>query len=1486
MYVFTNNGHKNFVNAVCAIEGSHIFSGSDDMNIYKWEQAQKEGKLIKKLEKSDGIVSSIVSHSQQIYIGTNMGKLFTIDYENDFFSEKKIGPLINPCIQAIFVSSKYIFVGTKNVAIACFNQEGVKLELVGHNNSIRCLCGTNDGNILISGSLDKTIMLWRIEKISKYFDCNMLRCSALDCDAQIFRGHKNWVRCVCVSDDNSRIISGSMDKTIRIWDMTYHRTVMILKGHEDAIRALCISEKGRTKQIISGGQDNCIIIWDLDTGVAIRTINEHTNWVTSLTMIPNTEYFVSASSDKKIKIWNVTVDVLNGSAYRFNPKILAIMCHGTCLIVRSSNYIIGLTARERSELFVKENLEISCICIYQGHIIAGTRDGTIITWELGGPEYIRQCSTNEQKEKKQLQTINCIYSCNGEIISGSEDKTAIVWRCSDMEYICLKMHDSAVLAIVSFQCDDLNVYVTATKEYIYIWKPNLSDAHTTKLNIFEMHKLPILATFDNKYLFASQGNHKIRSWKIDSASLRGKYNVDFCGHTNDITALCYYRGLVSASSDKVIMIWNPENGNCLRTLYSQEPISCLYTSLIVMDEMLVGGSVNGTIYFWSFSEPDLLDTSIEITERYHSQVFAPIRTILCIGDSVYFSSYNRILECNKSKDELFCVGKDHKAITCMCATRSSIITGSEDGKIIQWKFVAENKQKIKKYTYTSEDNNPVHCIYAFHDEIISGHSVGIIRFWKLIDRSLIDGTESQCKEIKCSNFEGNDIKAVIALLLKVDGKKEIFYVSACDKHIYVWRRGDSYNLPIESGHDYQITALTDYGNTSIFTGSDDYTIKSWSIPDLVSNFLSPAKPPKKICAINTFRGHEDHITALCCNSRFLISSAKDKIIIIWHPEKTERIRTLYLQEAVSCLCLSHDHELVSCTVAGTIRRWDLSVGENLPSDDELSQLLQLYNKDERQEDVIKLIERIENSGMLKTLFVEGMSLAHWLTMKRLSYRRFLSKSLLPKHPEIFLAFDDCKKNLLNLSLESNDPRFIFEVLSCFSSYKNGELMKFVWHDHYATLSKTPSNYGNLVLDIEELAQVLEKFWSFSSTHEVLSGYLKLQSASVIEPGVEVAPMVLKYRQGSNSIAQVECMQSRGSEGLLEKVSWDNIINYSSSTSNTEIQTKACSPELKQDNISSVSGGILVEHHFVPFFMRECVNTPGKHSSSRLIEACLVAIHQTKNLNILKSDVLRALLDHKWKKFGFKFCVYYVLYYFSLLLHFGLYCTMRPTNIFGIYSNYIWSALLVVHTIFAVFVQLTLFVYMRVPNHKIEFFVNFLAFLSIYATIFFDESYEEVSAILMACAFLLLMVIFMFSVKNFLLPGLFVRMIAQIVSDIRNFVVLLLVFLIGFGFSLYILFYNIPNSPIKSNDVAVSAHASHFQTFWSSLMTLYFAMGGGGADWTIDEFVLSPSYFTATIFYVIFTLFSIILLNITIAMMSRIHEKVMNEVIFCSILPKC
>ena len=152
----------------------------------------------------------------------------------------------------------------------------------GHTRDVNSVCVARDK--IISGSLDNTIRVWDIQTGKQTAIC---------------KGHTDTVKSVCVTGDKT--ISGSCDKTIRVWNIQTGEQTAICKGHTHGVGSVCVAGN----KIISGSYDNTIRVWNIQTGEQTAICNGHTDNVYSVCVAGNK--IISGSFDNTIRVWNISL---------------------------------------------------------------------------------------------------------------------------------------------------------------------------------------------------------------------------------------------------------------------------------------------------------------------------------------------------------------------------------------------------------------------------------------------------------------------------------------------------------------------------------------------------------------------------------------------------------------------------------------------------------------------------------------------------------------------------------------------------------------------------------------------------------------------------------------------------------------------------------------------------------------------------------------------------------------------------------------------------------------------------------------------------------------------------------------------------------------------------------------------------------------------------------------------------------------------------
>jgi WD40 repeat protein len=116
-------------------------------------------------------------------------------------------------------------------------------------------------------------------------------------------GHIAWVWSVSFSPDGSLLASGSVDKTIKLWRVSDGSLVRTLKGFLGFVSSVSFSPEGSL--LASGNFDGTIKLWRVSDGSLVRTLTGHTGAVMSVLFSPDGSLLASGSVDKTIKLWQV-----------------------------------------------------------------------------------------------------------------------------------------------------------------------------------------------------------------------------------------------------------------------------------------------------------------------------------------------------------------------------------------------------------------------------------------------------------------------------------------------------------------------------------------------------------------------------------------------------------------------------------------------------------------------------------------------------------------------------------------------------------------------------------------------------------------------------------------------------------------------------------------------------------------------------------------------------------------------------------------------------------------------------------------------------------------------------------------------------------------------------------------------------------------------------------------------------------------------------
>jgi tetratricopeptide (TPR) repeat protein len=110
---------------------------------------------------------------------------------------------------------------------------------------------------------------------------------------------------VAFSPDGTRLASGSVDKTVKVWDAQTGQETLALRGHTNGVTSVAFNPDGT--RLASGSADKTVTIWDSVTGKGLLSLKGHAGWVKSVAFSPDGTRLASGSFDRSINLWEVSV---------------------------------------------------------------------------------------------------------------------------------------------------------------------------------------------------------------------------------------------------------------------------------------------------------------------------------------------------------------------------------------------------------------------------------------------------------------------------------------------------------------------------------------------------------------------------------------------------------------------------------------------------------------------------------------------------------------------------------------------------------------------------------------------------------------------------------------------------------------------------------------------------------------------------------------------------------------------------------------------------------------------------------------------------------------------------------------------------------------------------------------------------------------------------------------------------------------------------
>ena len=602
-------------------------------------------------------------------------------------------------------------------------------------------------------------------------------------------GHEDKVNVVAFSPDGSQILTGSDDRTLRLWNSQGEPIGQPFQGHTDAVTTAAFMpplKRGKGGIIASGSADRTIRLWDTQgnplgkpfvghedavTAIAFSNANSHAPEFSSGDRVsPNGQLIASSSDDGTIRLWDIKGNPIGQPFRGHEDGITAIAFNPTPLGKGGEGGIIASASKDR----------------------------TVRVWNLRGNQVIRPW-------RKHQDLVNAVaFSPDGKLIaSGGDDEKIRLWDLQGNLVAEPFIGHVGIIWSLAFSQDGKMIVSASSDRTIRFWDLQGNEVKPPlKGHLGLINSVAINAEADR--VVSSSNDDTVRLWQIDdnpvSKVLRGHE-----GHVKSVAVSSDGKLIVSAGQDSTVRLWDSSGIPVGKPLIGHQDV--VDTVAISQDNLIVSGSRDKTIRLW-----DIQGNSIGQPLVGHEDKL----TSVAINDNLIISGSEdrsiRLWDIQDNSIDTITGHEDGVTSVAISPDGRQVASASRDRTVRIWDL--ESKQELQSWSklYDSE----VTSINFSPDggKIVGGSRDGTMRVIDLKNNSV------------SKPFIGHE-GIVNSAVFSPNGKQIIS--GSRDRTVRIWdTKGNQLTTPFRGHEGYVDAVAVNPKDNKIISASWDGTIRIWS----------------------------------------------------------------------------------------------------------------------------------------------------------------------------------------------------------------------------------------------------------------------------------------------------------------------------------------------------------------------------------------------------------------------------------------------------------------------------------------------------------------------------------------------------------------------------------------------------------------------------------------------------------------------------------